>query len=79
MMSSQVISREQKLPVLHRMIDDLSADELVILELVLARLEMDKLWKDVREGFTEDWETGKYQRVDEVIREVRDSLKSNAA
>lgn len=79
MMSSQVISREQKLPVLHRMIDDLSADELVILELVLARLEMDKLWKDVREGFAEDWETGKYQRVDEVIREVRDSLKSNAA
>ena len=79
MTSSQVISREQKLPVLHRMIDDLSADELVILELVLARLEMDKLWKEVRQGFAEDWEAGKYQKVDEVIQEVRDTLKSDAA
>jgi hypothetical protein len=40
---------------------------------------MDRLWKEVREGFDNDWTTGKYEKLDEVIREVRESLKSHAA
>ena len=64
------ISPEQRLPFLHRMIDDLPAEELEVVELVLARLEMDRLWKEVREGFDEDWASGKYDRIDEVIQEV---------
>lgn len=70
---------EQRLPMLHKMIDDLPADELVIVEHVLARLEMDRLWKEVRDGFGADWATGKYERLDEVIKNVRESLKPNAA
>jgi len=73
------ISPEQRLPALHRMIDDLPTEELLIVELVLARLEMDRLWKEVREGFDADWKAGQYERIDEVIREVRASLKSHAA
>ena len=73
------ISPEQRLPTLHRMIDDLPAEELLIVERVLARLEMDRLWKEVREGFETDWAAGQYDRIDEVIREVRESLKSHAA
>lgn len=65
--------------MLHKMIDDLPADELVIVEHVLARLEMDRLWKEVRDGFGADWATGKYERLDEVIKNVRESLKPNAA
>ncbi|MEI6177025.1 MAG: hypothetical protein WCS43_09050 [Verrucomicrobiota bacterium] len=61
------------------MIDDLPTEELLIVELVLARLEMDRLWKEVREGFDADWKAGQYERIDEVIREVRASLKSHAA
>jgi hypothetical protein len=74
-----VMPREQRLPALHRMIDDLPDDDLRIAELVLARLEMDRLWKDVREGFGNDWASGNYEKLDEVIREVRESLKSHAA
>lgn len=73
------IPQEQRLPSLHRMIDDLPADDLEIVELVLIRLEMDRLWKEVREGFDKDWASGKYDRIDEVIREVRESLKPHAA
>lgn len=69
----------ERLPMLHRMIDDLPLEELEIVEHVLARLEMDRLWKEVREGFNTDWKTGKYERLDEVIREVREGLKPNAA
>jgi hypothetical protein len=61
------------------MIDDLPDEDLRVAELVLARLEMDRLWKEVREGFDNDWATGKYEKLDEVIREVRESLKSHAA
>jgi hypothetical protein len=30
-------------------------------ELVLARLEMDRLWKEVRENFDADWAAGQYE------------------
>jgi len=29
-------------------------------------------------GFTEDWDAGKYARLDEIIREVRAELKQRA-
>ena len=61
------------------MIDDLPSEELEVVELVLARLEMDRLWKEVREGFNTDWTDGKYERIDEVIREVRERLRTHAA
>jgi len=70
---------EQKRPVLHKLIDELPVEELDLVERLLARLEMDRLWKDVREGFTGDWAAGKYARLDEIIREVRSDLKQRAA
>ena len=71
--------REQRLPVLHRMIGDLPDEDLRVAELVLARLEMDRLLKEAREGFDNDWAAGKYEKLDEVIREVRESLMPHAA
>jgi hypothetical protein len=60
------------------MIDELPPEELELVEQVLARLEMDRLWKEVREGFDADWAAGKYERVDEVIRQVREDLRNSA-
>jgi hypothetical protein len=68
---------EQKRPALHKLIDELPADELELVEHLLARLETDRLWKEVSEGFTKDWADGKYDR--EIIREVRADLKRRAA
>lgn len=75
----QSASPEQKRPALHRLIDDLSATELELVEKVLARIEMDRLWNETREAFTADWADGKYDRLDEVIRQVRADLKQRAA
>jgi hypothetical protein len=57
------------------MIDELPPEELELLEKVLARLEMDRLWKEVRQGFNEDWSDGKFDRIDEVIRQAREDLR----
>lgn len=72
-------SPEQRRPALHKLIDELPVEELDLVERLLARLEMERLWKDVSEGFTADWEEGKYARLDEIIRQVRHDLKQRAA
>ncbi len=72
-------SPEQKRPVLHELIDALPAEELELVERVLARLEMDRLWKDAQEGFTRDWAEGKFARLDGIIVEVRADLKKRSA
>ena len=79
MQPSSATTQEQRLPALHRMIDELPAEDLELVEQVLARLEMDRLWKEVRKGFDADWAAGKYDKIDEVIREVREKLKTHAA
>lgn len=78
-MNAQLATPEQKRPELHKLIDALPAEDLELVERLLARLEMDRLWKEVREGFTADWAAGKYARLDEIIREVRSDLKQRAA
>lgn len=72
-------SSEQKRPKLHELIDALPAEELELVERVLARLEMERLWKEVREGFSQDWTEGKFERLDEIIGEVRADLKKRSA
>ena len=79
MESSSATTKEQRLPALHRMIDELPPEELELVEQVLARLEMDRLWKEVRQGFDADWAAGKYDRLDEIIRQVREDLRNSAA
>ena len=78
-MSNTMTSPELKRPVLHKLIDELPVEELDLVERVLARLEMDRLWLQVQEGFTQDWTDGKYAQLDDIIREVRTELKQRAA
>ncbi len=65
--------------MLHKLIDELPAEELDLVERLLARLEMDRLWQQVQEGFTQDWTKDKYARVDEIIRDVRTEMKQRTA
>lgn len=60
---------QQKRLELHKLIDSLPVD-LELVERLLARFEMDRLWKEVGDGFTQDWANGKYSHLDEIIREV---------
>jgi hypothetical protein len=72
-------SSEQKRPMLHELIDALPAEDLELVERVLARLDMERLWKEVREGFSQDWAEGKFARLDEIIGEVRADLEKRSA
>jgi hypothetical protein len=60
-------------------IESLPDEDAAVVEGVLARLEMDRMWKEVRAGFAADWAEGKYDRLEEVIREVRADLRRSAA
>jgi hypothetical protein len=79
MSEAVTFSPEQKRPVLHQLIDALPAEELKLVKRVFAPLEMDRLWKDVRQGFTQDWAEGKFVRLDEIIGEVRADLEKRSA
>ncbi|MCU0749490.1 MAG: hypothetical protein MUF13_08095 [Akkermansiaceae bacterium] len=79
MSEAVTFSPEQKRPALHKLIDALPAEELELVERVLARLEIDRVWKDVRQGFTQDWAEGKFVRLDEIIGEVRTDLEKRSA
>ena len=78
-MSSTLTTSERKRPALHKLIDELPAEELDLVEHVLARLEMDRLWRKVQEGFTQDWAESKYAQLDEIIQNVRAELKQRTA
>lgn len=78
-MSEMTSISELKRPALHKLIDELPAEELELVERLLARLEMDRLWKETQEGFTQDWTDGKYAGLDNIIQEVRADLKQRAA
>jgi hypothetical protein len=66
---------EQQRPALHKLIDELPAADLALVECLLARLEMDRLWQDVRQGFTQDWADGKYDQLDDFIQQAREDLR----
>ncbi len=68
-----------KRPALHQKIDNLTDDEIELVDQVLARLEMDRVWKEMRSGFDQDWTSGKYGRLEEVLSEVRAEMKLKAA
>jgi hypothetical protein len=74
-----LLSHEQKWPVLYELLNVLPAEELQLLERVLTRLEMDRLWKNVRDVFTQDWEHGKFARLDGIIGEVLADLSKRSA
>ena len=66
---------DQVRPALHRKIDELPEEELATVERLLAKLEMDRVWGDLRSGMAQDWDEGKYERLDDLIGEVRADLK----
>jgi hypothetical protein len=74
-----LFSHEQKWSVLYELLNALPAEELQLVERVLTRLEIDRLWKNVREVFTQDWEQGKFARLDGIIGEVRADLRKRIA
>ena len=78
-MEPSLSSPELKRPILHKLIDELPIEELDLVEHVLARMEMERLWQQLQEGFTKDWADGKFVRLEEIIREVRAELKDRAA
>jgi hypothetical protein len=77
--STSAKALEQKRPALHKLIDELPETDLEVVERLLARMGIERLWGALREGFTQDWANGNYERLDEIILEVRADFRQRAA
>jgi hypothetical protein len=76
MKSQEVLpSREALRADLAEKLDQLDTENLAVVHHVLLEIEKERLWKDFSTGMAEDWAAGKYDRLDEIIREARAALR----
>lgn len=50
-------------------------EDLAVLHRVVLQFEKEQLWKEYSSAMAADWEAGKYQRMDEIIREAREAIR----
>ncbi len=54
-------------------------EDLALVEHLLERVEMDRLWHETRGDFAQDWAEGRYDRLDQIVQEARAELQRKAA
>jgi len=59
-------------------LDDLPDEEVVVLHQLALELRLRSAWDKFSEGITADWEGGKYERLDEALREARQALRNRS-
>ncbi|HBJ88102.1 MAG TPA: hypothetical protein DDZ88_30450 [Verrucomicrobiales bacterium] len=62
---------------LHCSLDKFEESELVLVHRVFLELEKQKLWKKIGERAEADRQAGKWEDLDEVIRDVRLKLRQS--
>ena len=55
-------------------VKQLSVDEMAVLHRVMLQMEKERLWKEFSEDMAEDWNAGKFARLNEVLQEARAAL-----
>ncbi len=56
-------------------LDDLPDEGIVVLHNLALELQLRLAWTRFSEGVTADWAAGKYERLDEALKEVRETLR----
>lgn len=56
-------------------VNHLSTEELAAVHDLILDVEMQNAWQAFSDGMTEDWTAGKYDRLDEAVREAREKLR----
>ena len=60
-----------------RKVESMSDEDLVFLHRILLQVEKERLWKELSSEVEEDWQTGRYDNLDELIRQVRTELAAS--
>ena len=76
MMSTSVLEPEKLRPALIDKVNQLGADDLSVLQMVLVRLERDRVFAELTGAFANDRREGKYEHLDELIQESRAALRA---
>ena len=56
-------------------LEHLRTEDLALVHRILLECEKQRLWKEFSNGMGEDWAAGKYDRLDEIIREARAAIR----
>ena len=56
-------------------VKQLSLDEMAVLHRVMLQMEKERLWKEFTEDMEEDWNTGKFARLNEVLQQARAAIR----
>lgn len=75
-MNSTDLEVEKLRPAVLATVERLGGDDLAVLHRILLRLEKARLWRELSDEFATDAQTGKYGRLDEIIREARTELRA---
>ncbi len=59
-------------------LDSLPDEEIFVLHRLASELRLRSAWGQFSEEITADWEAGKYERLNEVLKEARQALRSQA-
>jgi hypothetical protein len=57
----------------------LSDESLVVLHDLMLDIELRQAWHEFSNGVGVDWAAGKHDRLDEALREARESLRATSA
>ena len=56
-------------------LDDLPDEGIVVLHNLALELQLRSAWTRFSEGVTADWAAGKYEQLDEALKEAREALR----
>jgi hypothetical protein len=56
-------------------LDDLPDEGIVVLHNLALELQLRSAWTTFSEGVTADWAAGKYERLEEALKEAREALR----
>ena len=70
------VAPEKLRPDVHAAVERLGAEDLAVLHRILLQLEKERLWRELSAEFEADARAGKYDQLDNLIREARAELRA---
>ncbi len=73
-MSTATLEPKKLRPELVRKVESMPDEDLMFLHRILLQVEKERLWRELSSEIEEDWQKGRYDNLDGIIRQVRTEL-----
>ena len=76
-MSTVTLEPKKLRPELVRKVESMPDEDLMFLHRILLQVEKERLWQELSSEMEEDWQKGRYDNLDGIIRQVRAELTAS--